>query len=62
MINCLIIDDNKMARTVLRHQVEAVEFLNLALTNDARGLEVARPQRSHAGRAQRGGADRSARA
>ncbi len=29
MINCLIIDDNKMARTVLRHQIEAMEFLNL---------------------------------
>lgn len=29
-MNCLIVDDNKMARTVLRHQVEAIKYLNLA--------------------------------
>ena len=28
-MNCLIVDDNKMARTVLKHQVEEIDFLNL---------------------------------
>lgn len=28
-MNCLIVDDNKMARAVLRQQVQGIEFLNL---------------------------------
>ena len=28
-MNCLIVDDNKMARTVLKNQVKEIEFLNL---------------------------------
>lgn len=28
-MNCLIVDDNKMARTVLSHQIEDIAFLNL---------------------------------
>ncbi len=28
-MNCLIVDDNKMARTVLSHQIEDISFLNL---------------------------------
>lgn len=28
-MNCLIVDDNKMARVVLRHQVKNIEFLHL---------------------------------
>ena len=28
-MNCLIVDDNKMARSVLRHQINEVDFLNL---------------------------------
>ena len=29
MMNCIIVDDNKMARTVLKHFVRQIEFLNL---------------------------------
>lgn len=28
-MNCLIVDDNKMARTVLKHQIEDIDCLNL---------------------------------
>ena len=29
-MNCIIVDDNKMARTVLKHFVKEIEFLNVA--------------------------------